>query len=472
VRYLLAVLLGVSVSASAEEPRAHEPAGEPVRLMTLDPGHFHAALVQKQMPAGVDATVHVYAPLGPDLLGHLARIDAFNRRPENPTHWRLEVHTGEGSLARMLRERPGNVVVLSGRNRGKIDAILASVEAGLNVLADKPWLIEAADLPKLERALATAERKGLVAYDVMTERYEITTILQRELAKAPEVVGTIPPGSEREPAIEMESVHQLMKVVAGAVNLRPAWFFDSGEQGEGLADVATHLADLVPWLLFPDQAIDYRRDLQLLSARRWPTVLDRAQLLRLTGERELPASLAANLKEGKLEYFANGEVCYTVRGLHARLRVLWSYEAPAGGGDTHRAIVRGSRARIEVLQDAEQGWRPELFVVPVRSEDRPALREALERRLAGLAAARPGLAVEDQGERLRVVIPDRYRVGHEAHFAEVTASFLGYLKDPASLPAWERSNMLAKYFLTTRAVVLSREKAASAGGRGGAGNAE
>jgi predicted dehydrogenase len=446
VRGLLAVLLGFSVSATAEE----------VRLMTLDPGHFHAALVQKQVPAGVDETVHVYAPLGPDLLAHLGRLAAFNERPENPTRWRLEVHAGEDSLARMLRERPGNVVVLSGRNRGKIDAIVASVEAGLNVLADKPWLIAAADLPKLERALDTASRKGLVAYDVMTERYEITTILQKELAHAPEVVGTIPAGSEQEPAIEMESVHHLLKVVAGGVNLRPAWFFDTAEQGEGLADVGTHLADLVPWLLFPGQAIDYRSELSVLSARRWPTVLDREQLLRLTGERELPASLAAMMKDGQLEYSANGEVSYTVRGVHARLRVLWNYEAPAGGGDTHRAVVRGSRARLEVLQGVEQRWRPELYVVPVSSAAHEALRAALERKVAALASTRPGLAVADEGDRLRVVIPDRYRVGHEAHFAEVTGAFLGYLKNPTSLPAWEKANMLAKYFLTTRAVELSR----------------
>ncbi len=225
MRYLLAVLLGACVSATAQE----------VRLVTLDPGHFHAALVQKQMPPGVSETVHVYAPLGPDLLAHLGRVAAFNGRPEDPTRWRLEVHAGGDSLARMLRDKPGNVVVLSGRNRGKIDSVLASVEAGLHVLADKPWLIAAADLPRLEQALDTAQRRGLVAYDVMTERYEITTILQRALANAPEVVGTIPAGSEREPAIELESVHHLMKVVAGAVNLRPAWFFDTEQQGEGLA---------------------------------------------------------------------------------------------------------------------------------------------------------------------------------------------------------------------------------------------
>jgi hypothetical protein len=64
--------------------------------------------------------------------------------------------------------------------------------------------------------------------------------------------------------------------------------------------------------------------------------------------------------------------------------------------------------------------------------------------------------VEDEGARLRVGIPDRYRVGHEPHFAEVTARFLGYLRDPASRPKWEKANMLAKYWVTTQAVEISR----------------
>jgi len=106
--------------------------------MTLDPGHFHAGLVQKEMYPGASRTVHVYAPLGTDLTEHLNRIAAFNTRKENPTSWELEVHACTDFLERMLREKPGNVVVLSGRNRTKIDRIKASVESGLNVLSDKP----------------------------------------------------------------------------------------------------------------------------------------------------------------------------------------------------------------------------------------------------------------------------------------------------------------------------------------------
>jgi predicted dehydrogenase len=435
------------VSARAEEP---------VRLMTLDPGHFHAALIQKETYSGVDPTVHVYAPVGSDLLLHLGRVTAFNERAERPTAWRLEVHAGPDFMERMLREKPGNVVVISGRNRGKIDRILASIEAGLNVLADKPWLIAAADFPKLEKALAVAAQKRLVAYDVMTERSEITTVLQRELVRDPQVAGTIGPGSDAAPAVEMESVHNILKLVAGAPNLRPAWFFDTAEQGEALGDVATHLADLVPWLLFPEQPIDYRSEVKLASARRWPTALSADELRRVTGLKQLPAELTARMKGDRLDYFANGEASYSVRGTHVRVKALWNYEAPAGAGDTHTALVRGSLARVEILQGAEQKWQPELYLTPNQPQDAAKLKTALERRVAELAKARPGLAVADEGRRLRVVIPDRYRVGHEAHFAEVTERFLGYLKDPGSIPKWETANMLAKYKLTTDAVDLSR----------------
>ena len=57
------------------------------RLITLDPGHFHAALVQKFMYADVDPLVHVYAPGNDDLAEHLKRIERFNTRADQPTHW-------------------------------------------------------------------------------------------------------------------------------------------------------------------------------------------------------------------------------------------------------------------------------------------------------------------------------------------------------------------------------------------------
>jgi predicted dehydrogenase len=424
-------------------------------LITLEPGHFHAALVQKEMYQGVAETVHVYAPLGPDLLAHLRRITAFNSRADNPTSWRLEVHAGPEPLQRLLRDRPGDVVVLSGRNRGKIDRIKAAVDAGLHVLADKPWIISPDDLPTLQAALETAESRGLIAYDIMTERYEITSILQRELINDPEVFGEPEPGDEREPGVFMESVHYLSKTVAGAPLRRPAWFFDAAQTGEGLTDVGTHLVDLVFWILFPGRAIDAGADLRLCSARRWPTRLDAAQFQQLTGETSFPDFLAPSLVGGALDYCCNTRVSYAVRGVHVGLNVIWDYEA-AAGGDTHFARFRGSRSRVEVRQGAEQGHRPELYVTAGRLGDR-AVARAVARRVEALQTRFPGVAVRERAGDTQVLIPDRYRVGHEAHFGEVTRRFMACLRDRSALPKWEKANMLARYHLTTHGVRLARD---------------
>jgi predicted dehydrogenase len=431
-----------------------------VRLMTLDPGHFHAGLIQKEMYPGVAARVHVYAPLGADLLEHLKRIAAFNSRSEGPTAWELEVHAGADFFERMLRDPPGNVVVLSGRNRPKIDRIAGSVQAGLNVLADKPWILELDDLPKLEAVLAEADRKGTVAYDIMTERFEITSILQRELVNDPRTFGTIVTGTETDPAVYMESVHFLMKTVAGVPNIRPAWFFDSSEQGEGLNDVGTHLVDLVQWTLFPGQPIDYRSDIRVIAAQRWPTWISEADFRRVTGAPRLPVSLAGSVAGGRLEYYCNTLVSYEMRGIHTKLNIAWDWEAAPGSGDTHYACYKGSRARVEVRQTAADQFRPEVYVVPNHPDTAADVLAAVVAKIESLTPVYTGIAVEDRRAEIRVTIPDSLRAGHEAHFALVTAHFLDYLRDRRALPSWERPNMLAKYYVTTKGTELSRESPA------------
>jgi predicted dehydrogenase len=427
-----------------------------IRLITLDPGHFHAALVQKEMYPGVARKTHVYAPLGPDLVAHVQRVAGFNARPDHPTNWELEVHAGPDYLERMLAEKQGNVVVLAGRNRQKIDYIQAAVNAGLHVLADKPWIIEADQLVKLAAILDEAERRGIVAYDIMTERHEITSILQRELVNDRDTFGTILPGSEESPAVFMESVHYLCKEVAGVPLRRPSWFFDIQEQGEGLTDVGTHLVDLAAWILFPEQAIDAGNDIRLLTARRWPTELTRGQFAQVTDAADFPDMLSPAIERGRLAYFCNNVVSYTLRGIHVQLNILWDFQADAGAGDTHLAGFRSSRSSTEIRQGKEENYRPELYVIPNEPSMKAAVYAALAKKVAGLQGPYPGLTVEDLGERLVVRIPDNYRVGHEAHFAEVTRQFLHYVEDRRALPAWEKPNMLAKYFVTTRGVAQSR----------------
>src|SRR5579863_6227227 len=187
-------------------------AADQVRLIVLDPGHFHASLVQKEMYASLDPTVSVYAPMGPDVVDYLNRIALFNTRKDNPTAWKIELHAGPDFFDRMLKEHPGTVVILSGRSRPKMDRIEASINAGLNVLADKPWIITSRDLPRLERVLDHSAKKNLIAYDIMTERFEITSILQKELVNNESIFGKLVEGSSDAPAVSARSVHHLMKV--------------------------------------------------------------------------------------------------------------------------------------------------------------------------------------------------------------------------------------------------------------------
>jgi len=447
----------------SREPAA-TPGGRPtftgapgeVKLITLDPGHFHAALVQKSMYPQVDPTVHVYAPAGPDVEGHLARIEAFNTRPDDPTSWKEVVYTGDDFLERMLAERPGNVVVISGNNARKAEYIRESVKAGLNVLADKPMAIRPEDYEVLKDAYRIAAGNGVLIDDIMTERFEITSILQKRLSRIPDLFGELVPGTPGNPAISKQSVHHFSKVVSGRPLIRPGWYFDVRQQGEGIVDVTTHLVDLALWQAFPGEAVDFGRDVEVLSARRWPTRLTLAQFAHVTGLEEFPGYLKDDVgPDGVLEVYANGEIVYRVKGIHARVSVEWHYEAPPGAGDTHYSIMRGSKAHLSVRQGEAEGYRPTLCVEPAPGADRAVVESALRQAVSTLAREYPGLDVATAPSGWSVVIPDQYRVGHEAHFAQVTEQFFRYLVD-GRVPPVEVQNLLTKYAITTKAWEMSR----------------
>ena len=419
----------------------------PFRLINFDPSHFHAALLQKEMYPELHPRAVVYAPLGTELLDYLHRISLFNSRADNPTSWELDVHCAPDPLEEMLRRRNGNVVVFTGRNRAKINRIAKSIRAGLNVLADKPWIIRSSDLPLLEETLRQAAQQKLIAYDIMTERFEVTSELGRELVNSPEIFGQLEKGSAEHPAIQARSVHYIMKIVSGMPLRRPAWFFDTSESGEGLADVGTHVIDLVQWTAFADQAIDYRKDIQLVEAHRWPLTLTREQFNAVTGETNFPAALAPSVQGGKLDYYCNNAVHYTLRGVHARLEISWDWKASEGSGDVYEAAFQGSKARIEIRQQSAQNYRPELYVVPGSP--------ALQSKVRDLQSRWPGLSVEENATEAHLQIPEQFRVGHEAHFHQVAQSFFQYLRSPDLLPEWEAPNMLAKYYVATKGVELS-----------------
>ena len=426
------------------------------RLVTLDPGHFHASLVQKFMYPDVDSVVHVYSAGGDDLAQHLARIKTFNTRSDQPTRWVQRVHTSPDFLERMLAERPGNVVVIAGNNARKTEYIVRSIDADLNVLADKPMVRTPEDLVRLRQAFRTAAQKKVLLYDIMTERHEVSTALQRELSMSPELFGTLVKGTPDDPAITKVSVHHFSKTVAGSPLKRPEWFFDVRQQGEGIVDVTTHLVDLVQWEAFPGQTLK-QSDVKMLSARRWTTPITPAQFEKVTGAKQFPAFLARDVKDGVLQVYSNGEMNYTLRGVHARVSVTWNFEAPEGTGDTHFSVMRGTRANLVIRQGAEQKFKPVLYVERNPSVSAEAHETALAKAVEHLQGKWPGVAVRREGDKVAIDVPARYDVGHEAHFAQVTSDFLRYLRE-GKLPDWEVPNMLVKYGTIMEAYRMSRGK--------------
>ncbi|MFD3002349.1 putative oxidoreductase C-terminal domain-containing protein [Pontibacter toksunensis] len=451
--------------AIAANTETEVTSSDKIKLITLDPGHFHAALLQKSMYANVDPVVHVYAPEGDDVQEHLKKIEAYNTRQEDPTHWKEEVYTGEDYLQKMLAEKAGNVVVLAGNNQKKTEYIKTAVDTGLHVLADKPMAIDTESFLLLKEAFASAAKNDVLLYDIMTERYEITTMLQKEFSMLPEVFGTLQKGTPTDPAITKESVHHFFKYVSGMPLKRPAWFFDVMQEGEGIVDVTTHLVDLVQWECFPEQAIDYEKDIKITAARRWATNLTPAQFKQVTAMATYPAYLTRDVgKDSLLAVYSNGEINYRIKGVNAKVSVIWNYKAPEGAGDTHFSVMKGTKANLVIRQGQEQGYKPQLSIEPAKDTDLVAFEKTLKANMATVQQKYPGVEVKKAGDAWIVTAPEKYHNGHEAHFAQVAEKFLQYLA-AGKMPEWEVPNMIAKYYTTTKALEIAKQKSSTSSRR-------
>ncbi len=428
-----------------------------IKLMTLDPGHFHAHLVKKKMYDQVSPTVYVYGQEGSELDAYLAAIENFNTRSEDPTNWEMEVYTGEDYSEKMITEKKGNVMITAGNNRDKTRNIKAAVDASIHVLADKPMAIDTEGFEILKEAFASAEKNDVLLYDIMTERFEITSILQKELSRISRVFGSLQQGTLEDPAITKESVHNFYKQVSGSPLIRPAWFYDVDQQGSGIVDVTTHLVDLVQWESFPEEIIDYQEDIDIINARQWTTELTSDQFKRSTGLDSYPDYLAPFVQDGILEINSNGEINYKIKDVHAKVSVIWNYEAPEGAADTHYSIMKGTTANLVIRQDKKENYVPELYVEPVGENDPVVFEQGLKESIAELQKSYPGIGIERDGDAgWKVVIPQEYRTGHEAHFREVTEKYLQYLVE-GKLPDWEVPNMITKYYITTKALEMAKE---------------
>lgn len=403
------ILLAAVACSRADEATTHH-------IAVVEPGHFHAALVAKSPLPGVDDTIRVYTS-GDNAQGiaqFSSFIDTYNNAAEKPTHWQLDIIDGADYMSRMAADNVSDIVVLAGDNKDKTHYIIEAVRSGKNVLADKPMAINSDNFDLLVEAYSKAGENGAVIYELMTERYDTLNILTRQLLQ-----GRTLQGSPEQPAVTMKSTHHFYKEVSGKPLTRPAWYYDTAHQGEGIADVTTHLLDLIMWQCFPGEAIDYRNDVEVLDAGHWATVITPGQYVMSTGD------TVTVIPDDGLEVYSNGYILASIKGVPVRLEVQWNFRAPEGGGDTFEAVYHTEDGDIVLRQDATTAYAKELYTV------------------------------DPAGTETHHPVTDR--LGHEEHFNKVTEAFMKYI-DGENLPDWEIPNSLAKYYITTQALNKAQEK--------------
>jgi predicted dehydrogenase len=416
-------------------------------LAFLEPGHFHATLTLRESSPRVSPEVFVYATAGPELDDFLALVDRFNRRAERPTRWRPRVQVADDPLARLVAERPGDLVVLAGRNGGKARVIRRLHDAGLHVLADKPWLVEGGDLHDIRAALGGWP----IVREMMTGRRDVVARLVKRLVDDADLFGGLE--STDRPAIEQESVHHFEKQVDGAPLRRPWWYFDSRVQGGGAVDIPTHLVDQAQWLL------DAAETPTLLSARGWSTRVPLEVFARISRASSVPPGLRAVVEGDALRVFCNAELTYALAGVTARAATRWEISTPPGAGDTSRVVLRGRAALIRVEQSADTQFRRRVTVEARR--DAAATARALDAALAAASAQLPGVAAKAREPGVHeVVVPPGLDPGHEAHFALLLDELLDWI-DAGHWPAALAERTLAKYALLAEAAAATAADAAA-----------
>ena len=404
-----------SLSKRQADNEADTNESRKIELIVLDPGHFHASLLQKDTLTDVNDTIHIYAPEGTGLNQYMESINSYNQRAEAPTSWVSQVYTGDDYLSQMLTEQKGDVVVLAGNNQKKTQYIIESIKAGYNVLSDKPLAITQQDFDLLVEAYQLAKEKDLLLYDLMTERYDILNIIEKELLQKKELFGELQQGSPENPSITMESIHHFFKNVSGKPLIRPAWYYDTAQQGEGIADVTTHLIDLVQWQCFPDKTIHYLSDVKVTKATHWPTPITLPEFCQSTQMDSFPPYLHKYVKNNVLEVLANGTLNFTIKGIHIGMKVIWNYTPPTNGGDTFTSIKKGSKATLKIVQNKENGFIKELYIQKVQNTENATFKTQLEKTIKELQDTYPFLSIKERNNGLYLIdIPQADRLGHEA----------------------------------------------------------
>jgi predicted dehydrogenase len=418
-------------------------------IIQLDPTHSHAAAAQSEQLENIDSTSYLYSSNQSAVNTYLQQINSFNTRKENPTKWNEIAYYGEDFLAKMVAEKKGDIVVLAGNNRVKIDYIEQSVNAGMNVFSDKPMVINADGFKRLEKIYQIAQQKGVVLFDMMTERYSLINRVQKALMQDTLLFGRLQSGTPNNPAIYESSVHHFYR---GGKGSRPAWYFDVLQQGEGITDVTTHLIDLTFWKAFPDQVIDYTADVKIRDAQRSPVRISNSEFKAATSLPGIPTSLNEYLKDSTLEVYANGSITYLLKGVYTNVDVEWRAATPLNGNDLRNAYARGTKSTLFIAQHYGQK-QPKLCIKNGDLLSAEEFNLLLNKSLAQLQAEFPGISSSTDKQTVEIILPSEIKKSYDPTFK----TFITHIRNK-DLPKWEVPNTIAKYFITTTALEMAKRK--------------
>lgn len=410
-------------------------AGPLRRIVVIDPGHPHAAQVQSSKLKGVSDTVLVFAPEGPELRDHLRLIESYNSRKKGATSWVEQVYTGKDYLKKVPKASKGDFAILAGKNSKKPDYILACIKKGYNIFSDKPMVVDGKGYKKLEKAYKMADAKNLILFDEMTERYNAQNILCREILSMGDIIGNIS-------SYYIFDVHYYFKKSGSRVTLRPAWFFDVREQGEGIADVSTHFIDLAMWQCSPGVPVSKDR-ISGISGSHFPTVITKDQFAAVSGEKEFPEFLSPYVKDGKLEVNSNGTLQFNIDAIPVKLDIEWRY-GTTKTRDIFRQEIKCGAATLRLTQD-ETTSNVRKMTVEMSEETAAAVSKKLASNL-------PWASLKKISDGVYETVIDAETGPRKVSGGVASATkFLSFLGGEP-MPVWESVNTLTKYYITTTAV--------------------
>mgnify|MGYP000971722232 FL=1 len=122
-------------------------------------------------------------------------------------------------------------------------------------------------------------------------------------------------------------------------------------------------------------------------------------------------------------------------------------------------MIKGTKAIIKTVQDKEQSFIKQLYVQKSEGIGEKEFLENLQKAIKVINATYPFVSAaptSTKGEYI-ISIPLENREGHEFHFKHVAESFFCFLSNK-NMPNWEKTNTLAKDYVTTKAVEVAKER--------------